>query len=432
MGVWECRQEPILSDERNRESYSRDRARIIHSAFFRRLQGKTQVLGLGESDFYRTRLTHSIEVAQIASGVVEVLRADQSLECFHKYLPDQNLIEAISLAHDIGHPPFGHGGEVALNYVMHNHGGFEGNAQTLRVCVKLGEYSERSGLNLTRRTLLGLIKYPALYSQVLNSSIYKEQEAPVNLDSFKPPKCLFDADADSLKFIFEPIDTERQSFQSIETRQGKHAATTYKALDTTILEIADDIAYGVHDLEDAIALNLINERTWRTEVHDLLLDPLSSHPLQEKIGLITTDLFSGANKQRKRAISSLIGYFIRSCTILKREKFSNELLDIQVRMNEAAQRELEILKKFVVKNVIRKPEVQTLEYKGQQMIVRLFEAIANNPSRLLPEKYYNEYSDQNNNPRIICDYIAGTTDDYATKVYHKIFTPSSGSIFDRL
>lgn len=220
MGVWECRQEPILSDERNRDSYSRDRARIIHSAFFRRLQGKTQVLGLGESDFYRTRLTHSIEVAQIASGVVEVLRSDQSLECFHKYLPDQNLIEAISLAHDIGHPPFGHGGEVALNYVMHNHGGFEGNAQTLRVCVKLGEYSERSGLNLTRRTLLGLIKYPALYSQVLNSSIYKKREAPVNLDSFKPPKCLFDADADSLRFIFEPIDTERKLFQSIETRQA--------------------------------------------------------------------------------------------------------------------------------------------------------------------------------------------------------------------
>lgn len=432
MGVWECRQEPILSDERNRDSYSRDRARIIHSAFFRRLQGKTQVLGLGESDFYRTRLTHSIEVAQIASGVVEVLRSDQSLECFHKYLPDQNLIEAISLAHDIGHPPFGHGGEVALNYVMHNHGGFEGNAQTLRVCVKLGEYSERSGLNLTRRTLLGLIKYPALYSQVLNSSIYKKREAPVNLDSFKPPKCLFDADADSLRFIFEPIDTERKLFQSIETRQGKHAATTYKALDTTILEIADDIAYGVHDLEDAIALNLISERTWRAEVHDLLLDPLSSHPLQEKIGLITTDLFSGANKQRKRAISALIGYFLRNCTILKLKKFSTELLDIQVRMNEAAQRELEILKKFVVENVIRKPEVQTLEYKGQQMIVRLFDAIANNPSRLLPEKYYNEYSEQNNNPRIICDYIAGTTDDYATKVYHKIFTPSSGSIFDRL
>ena len=175
MNVWESRQTPLGADQRERDNFSRDRARVIHSAFFRRLQGKTQVLGLGESDFYRTRLTHSIEVAQVASGIVETLRDDSSLTSFRQFLPSQTLIEAIALAHDIGHPPFGHGGEVALNYVMRNHGGFEGNAQTLRICTKLGEYSDDSGLNLTRRTLLGLLKYPAHYSSVVNSALYTKK-----------------------------------------------------------------------------------------------------------------------------------------------------------------------------------------------------------------------------------------------------------------
>ena len=162
---------------REREDYARDRARIIHSAFFRRLQGKTQVLGLGESDFYRTRLTHSLEVAQIAGGIVEDLQEKYQHTDYAKFIPSQNLIETIGLAHDIGHAPFGHGGEVALNYVMRDDGGFEGNAQTMRICTQLGEYSEEDGLNLTRRTLLGLIKYPATYSQVVNHTIYDEKKS---------------------------------------------------------------------------------------------------------------------------------------------------------------------------------------------------------------------------------------------------------------
>ena len=141
MDKWKERKNLIPSMER--DDYGRDRARIIHSAFFRRLQGKTQVLGLGESDFYRTRLTHSLEVAQIAGGIAEYFK-EKYRKCYEysELIPEQNLIEAIGLAHDIGHPPFGHGGEVALNYLMRDCGGFEGNAQTLRICTQLGEYSE--------------------------------------------------------------------------------------------------------------------------------------------------------------------------------------------------------------------------------------------------------------------------------------------------
>ena len=129
--------------------YQRDRARIIHSASFRALQSKTQVLGLGESDFYRTRLTHSLEVAQIGSGICEWLRnkpdnpPGPELE---QWIPSLSLIEAICLAHDIGHSPFGHGGEVALNYMMKDDGGFEANGQTLRIVSRLGEYSPANGL----------------------------------------------------------------------------------------------------------------------------------------------------------------------------------------------------------------------------------------------------------------------------------------------
>jgi dGTPase len=432
MNVWEDRKSPLDSDQRSRNNFSRDRARVIHSAFFRRLQGKTQVLGLGESDFYRTRLTHSIEVAQVASGIVETLQSDSSLANFHQWLPSQTLIEAVALAHDIGHPPFGHGGEVALNYVMKNNGGFEGNAQTLRICTKLGEYSETAGLNLTRRTLLGLLKYPATYSTVVDVATYQPSQAPINIDSYKPPKCVFDCDADSLTFIFDPVSPDKTIFQSIQKIEGKHAKTKFKALDTSILELADDIAYGVHDLEDAIALRLVNERLWRTEVHELLVDPLSNFPLRERILEVTGNLFSETNKTRKKAISFLVNYFIRNCTLKKRDLFSNNLFDIEGVMTVHAVRELEILKSFVVKHVIKTVEVQTLEYKGQQMIVRLFEAISNNPSRLLPKKYYDDFLAHDKDVRVICDYVAGTTDDYATKVYHKIFTPSSGSIFDRL
>ncbi|MBX3617781.1 anti-phage deoxyguanosine triphosphatase [Nitrosomonas sp.] len=432
MNIWETRQTSLNGDQSKRDNFSRDRARIIHSAFFRRLQGKTQVLGLGESDFYRTRLTHSIEVAQIASGIVQALQNDLKLADFHKLLPSTSLIEAIALAHDIGHPPFGHGGEVALNYLMRDHGGFEGNAQTLRICAKLGEYSDNNGLNLTRRTLLGLLKYPALYSEVVNYSSYKTEIAPLNVDSYKPPKCVFDCELDCLDFIFNPIQSDRTVFSQIENSNDKHAKTKFKALDTSILELADDIAYGVHDLEDAIALQLVDERIWRSKVHDLLVDSLSKYPLKEKIEEITKNLFSGCNRTRKKAISFLVNHFIRGCSLTKRGIFTNDLLDTAATMDYAVKNELDILKKFVVEHVVKTAEVQTLEYKGQQMIIRIFEAIAYNPSRLLPKKYHDEYENRDKDWRVICDYIAGTTDDYATRLYHKIFTPSSGSIFDRL
>ncbi|EJL6264447.1 deoxyguanosinetriphosphate triphosphohydrolase family protein [Vibrio cholerae] len=432
--MWDTRFKPATDSGFKRNEFSRDRARIIHSASFRRLQGKTQVLGLGESDFYRTRLTHSLEVAQLGSGIAEFLKTkypeNENPEIF-ELIPEQNLIESIGLAHDIGHPPFGHGGEVALNYSMRNDAGFEGNAQTLRICTKLGEYSEEEGLNLTRRTLLGLIKYPAYHNDVVNRELYTENGG-INLDGFKPPKCIYDCEKDQVNWILQPFTNDRDKFMSSEPKVGKHAKPKYKSFDSSIMELADDIAYGVHDLEDAIALRLVDQSMWRREVVDKLTDPLNTYPLASKIDELTQLLFSGENKTRKRAVGQLVNYFINKTEVAVLGQFTHKLLDYQGELDKKAREELNIFQEFVVKNVIFTPEVQTLEYKGQQMIVQLFDVISNNPKRLLPKKYYEMYKAQNDNLRVISDYIAGTTDDYATRLYHKIFTPSSGSIFDRL
>ena len=147
-----------------RSPFQRDKARVLHSAAFRRLQSKTQIHNNGLSDFYRTRLTHSLEVAQIGAGLVAHLALVQPE--FEALLPGNNLIETICLSHDIGHPPFGHGGETALNYMMINDGGFEGNGQTFRILTQLEPYTEFNGMNLTRRSLLGLLKYPVYLSEV--------------------------------------------------------------------------------------------------------------------------------------------------------------------------------------------------------------------------------------------------------------------------
>ena len=162
----------------SRDDFERDLARVIHSAAFRRLQAKTQVLGIGEGDFHRTRLTHSLEVAQVGKGILKHLEnlkpftsSDVQQE-IKEALPKGDLIFFSGLAHDLGHPPFGHGGEIALNYSMRDHGGFEGNGQTLRILSKLEAHTPNFGLDLTRRSLLSILKYPVSYSHLRRTALH--------------------------------------------------------------------------------------------------------------------------------------------------------------------------------------------------------------------------------------------------------------------
>lgn len=232
----------------DRDEYQRDRARVIHSAAFRRLQAKTQVMGVGEGDFHRTRLTHSIEAAQIGEGLLDALRRQYPADTdVHKWLPSKELLSGACLAHDLGHPPFGHGGEEALHRHMIDDGGFEGNGHTLRILTRLEKYRYGQGMNPTRRFLLAVLKYPAPYS-AFNPA-----------ERSKPLKCYFDSEAPIVDWALRaPFATEEvRKFTGTRSSNGR---PKHRTLDSSIMEFADDIAYGVHDLEDIIARRMVNPR----------------------------------------------------------------------------------------------------------------------------------------------------------------------------
>lgn len=338
------------------------------------------------------------------------------------------------MSHDIGHPPFGHGGEVALNYSMIDSGGFEGNGQTLRIVSRLAEYSPNHGMDLTRRTLLGLVKYPAPYSKVRN---YNQKEIsqtilPLNLDNWHPPKCYLDDEKNLLDWIFKEIPkNDIEIFSTIKFVESNHHETIFKSFDTTIMELADDISYGVHDLEDGIALGLITKSMWESDIIPIILAH-NNNQLAENIDFYNENLFDGSNKERKHAISKLVGYFISSIHVERNDVFDTPLLMLKATQDNDSMSILKALKKFVMNRVIKTPEVQVLEYKGQQIILRIFEVLRENPNRLLPKNTLSAYKNAENKNRVLCDYISGMTDSYATKLYHKLFTPDIGSIFDRL
>lgn len=399
--------------------YARDRARIIHSASFRRLQGKTQVLGVGESDFYRTRLTHSLEVAQIGSGITAHLSKKYKDDLpIRDYLPDANLIEALGLAHDIGHPPFGHKGEAALSEKMWDFGGFEGNGQTLRICTRLGESSEYNGLNLTRRTLLGLLKYPGVFNDL------KALTGPTE----KPPKCILDTERGELAWIIDILpNSDKDEFLRIDNinPSNENGRTIYKSLDCSIMELSDDIAYAVHDLEDAIALKIINAEDFRLWVNENNIEGYMKY---------IDDLFGTNHPKRKKVISDMVHRFIDSVEVKKQGLFKEPLIDLKAFVKEDISKEISALKRLTYKKVVNKYEIKTIEFRGGRLISELFDILNQNTEKLLPERYINRIKENPQVPkeRFVCDFIAGMTDNYASMLYDRIFTTNSGSIFSKL
>jgi len=443
---WHARREnwnPQAEDAR--EDGDIDYARVIHSASFRRLQGKTQILNLGDSDFYRTRLTHSLEVAQIAGGLARQLAKSFPGHAAAALLPDRSLIHAIGCTHDFGHPPFGHGGEVALNYCMRDAGGFEGNGQTLRILARLETFSADAGANLCRRTLLGVLKYPAPWSAARNPDI-----APKLLDgpstirvldprACKPPKCHFDSEQDVVDWILAPLSpAERAKFQTLEPVPGKHARTLHKSLDCTIMDVADDIAYGVHDLEDAIALGLVTRDAFTAALDgrcasflDALKEKYPGESENDVFSHMVEGLFGGANS-RKRFVSRLVHHFLTGAHYVEKKGFREPLLRWRVALSGPRRDFLDALQGFVVREVISSPEVQQLEFKGQAMVVAVFEALAADPARLLPREERDRLDAVHGDLRVICDYVAAMTDTHLLRTYERLFSPRMGSVFDRL
>ncbi|RVU04728.1 deoxyguanosinetriphosphate triphosphohydrolase family protein [Novosphingobium umbonatum] len=444
--LWSHRRESWTAQAEDARDYADiDYARVIHSASFRRLQGKTQILNLGDSDFYRTRLTHSLEVAQIAGGLARQLAKDVPEHSAAPLLPDRSLIHAIGCTHDFGHPPFGHGGEVALNYCMRDAGGFEGNGQTLRILARLESFSQSAGANLSRRMMLGVLKYPVAFSAVANPDLRPALlSGPstlrlIDASASKPPKCYLDSEADVVEWICQPLsDADRALFQSHTPQPGKHGKALHKSLDCSIMDVADDIAYGVHDLEDAIALDLITRDSFARAVADhcpSFLDAMKAkypgESANDVFGHMLEGLFGGEGT-RKRFIGRLVHHFITAVDFVEMPEFAEPLLRWRVAMRGPQRAFLSVLQQLVVREVITSPAVQHLEFKGQTMVVAVFEAMQADPARLLPREVLARYDAAGGAPRVICDYVAAMTDTALLKNYERLFSPRMGSVFDRI
>lgn len=444
---WQARREGWTQQSEDPRAWADvDYGRVVHSGSFRRLQGKTQILNLGDSDFYRTRLTHSLEVAQVAGGVMRHLAHSFPDHPATPHLPDLSMIQAVGFTHDLGHPPFGHGGEVALNYCMRDHGGFEGNGQTLRILSKLEKFSATAGANLTRRTLLGVLKYPAPYSRVAEKSLRPALltgPSTVELldrETSKPPKCHLDSEQDVVDWILEPLSAgDRDIFTSIEVKPGQHGRPKHKSFDCSIMDLADDISFGVHDLEDAVALSLVTEADFRRHVPQekcaAYLDWLKKkYPTESENNVYESfvRMLFGDGRARKHCINRLVGFLIGSCRIDTMEDLREPLIRYRAAMQDGPRDFLKALKDAVYALVIRSPAVQHLEFKGQRMVVAVFETFMTEPKAFLPRDTYALYENAGDPVRVICDHISGMTDSFLLKTYERLFSPRMGSIFDRL
>ncbi|MBX5146679.1 anti-phage deoxyguanosine triphosphatase [Rhizobium lentis] len=436
----------------------RDYGRIIHSASFRRLQGKTQVFPGHESDFFRNRLTHSLEVAQIAEGIADRLNDVYRLTD-HKI--NSRICAAAGLVHDIGHPPFGHNGERALDAKMKKYGGFEGNAQTLRILSRLekkARYKEpfggddRAGLNLCNRTLAAILKYDA--------------EIPAERDQdSKVAKGYYASEA----VIVDNIKTRVLGGKKMPPR------AKFKTVECAIMDIADDIAYSVYDLEDSLkagfltpATILATDEELLTRVADEVTDQIKDD-IGEKIDgtrvqaafvAIFSDIFASKpaaadDAAQESDISDFITAMRASQDLYvdsaKRTKLSSELVHefiggVELKIDEefpalskvALVKEIrikvEILKQYTYLSTIYSNRVKLGEYRGTELVTDIFNALEKkNGHLLMPDDVRKQVQDAGKDKalkaRHICDFIAGMTDRYAIEFWARLRSDAAESIF---
>jgi len=398
-----------------RSPFERDKTRVIHSAAFRRLQHKTQIYGGHGGNFHRTRLTHSLEVASIAASVVHYLHAVNQQSEWLSYLPTDDLIEVISLLHDIGHPPFGHGGEAALNALMSSFGGFESNAQTLHLVSSLETAYEPFGLDLCRRTLLGVLKYPMPYHRSRSTPIHDLLQTQ-DRSSWLPVKGYYDFNQELVDWILQPFDaSDRKTFQHRDNKKS-----IYHSMDCSIMDIADDIAYGVHDLEDAIHLGLIN----RHHLDLMEIELVFAENPELDYSQVMDGLFAYHPAVRKQAIGALVNYFVSSTHIEHHSQFSHPLLAYQAILTPESRQLLDIFIACVYQQVIDSPPARAQEYGSQNVIIDLFQVMLANPQRLLDlpsRQRLPNVKKPGDLERIVCDCVANLTDDAAIRLHAKLF-----------
>ena len=350
-----------------RSVFQRDRDRILHCGSFRKLQFKTQVFLENKGDYYRTRLTHTLEVAQIARTVSKALGVNSELA------------EAIALAHDLGHPPFGHTGEDELNKLLINDGGFDHNIQTLKIVTKLEQmYASHPGLNLTIETLDGIIKH----------------NGPLNIVN---------------KYITEEIkDLKKFNFKESPS------------IEAQIATISDDIAYNSHDLGDGLragffslsdikSLPIVREAFQEVEIKYKSINYKTK--CYEIIRYFLNSLVTNVIDESSKRLNLIKG---RNLGTLKNEKL--KLIDF----NKNTKQDLEIIRKYLFENMYRSKEVIFEREKCSEVIVDLFN-LYKNDLNLLPSDWQKKikYSKSESPKRIIGDYISGMTDRFALN-QHKV------------
>lgn len=346
------------SESATRTAFQRDRDRIIHTTAFRRLTYKTQVFVFYEGDHYRTRLTHTLEVAQLGRSIARGLGGNE------------DLTEAICLAHDLGHAPFGHAGEYMLNELMHDHGGFNHNTQSYRVVTKLEQrYPDFRGLNLTYETREGMIKHETEYDK---------------------------SDAAD----FEP---EKRA-----------------SLEAQIANMADEIAYNAHDLEDGLRAELFTPKDleelemwqWLKEQIGWDGNPFDEltrrEVVRELIGLMVTDVVKTAADLLAES---------KVDTPEKLQLMPANLVSYSADLN----RMVRPLKDFLYQHMYRHYRLMRMQTKAERFVKEIFEAYLKEPL-MLPDKTY-ERTKQSSPHRVIADYIAGMTDRYALQEWEKLFDP---------
>ena len=397
-----------------RSCFEVDRDRIIHTSAFRRLQAKTQVFQSGEYDFYRTRLTHSIEVGQIGRSICSYLK--KTSNCLGEdFYVDPHLVEAICLSHDLGHPPFGHNGEKTLNRLMRPFGGFEGNAQTLRLITETiySDFTKRSGMRPSRALLDGVLKYKSLFS---------ERDKPEN-------HFLYDDQKPYLDFVFEGQDLH-SALKTLEDKNG------FKSLECQIMDWADDTAYCIHDLADGIRAEFITI--------DKLDRWASGQELSPEDAALVDAIIAIIKKGNVDAMLGIkIGEFIQASSLVEQNNFMSGHTNryrFGIAVDPVKKQECELYKQLAFDIVFQSTRVKQLEFKGDRMLERLFEALLEkytrkdrNPSRLVSiklEKRLNKAASKAETARLLCDYLAGMTDSFAIKTYRRLFDPGFGSIVD--
>ncbi|HPH95428.1 MAG TPA: deoxyguanosinetriphosphate triphosphohydrolase [Anaerolineaceae bacterium] len=344
-----------------RTAFQRDRDRVLHTTAFRRLEYKTQVFINHEGDYYRTRLTHTLEVTQIGRTISRALGGNE------------DLVEVICMAHDLGHPPFGHSGETILARLMKDHGGFEHNKQSLRIVTYLERrYPEFPGLNLTWEVLEGIVKHETEYDR-----------------------------------------TDARDFNP--DLRGH--------LEAQITNVADELAYTAHDLDDGLRSGMITPTMlesislwgiiteavgWRRSQP---LDDMTRHRLIRRlIGLEVTDLIDNSSQKIQQS-------GIQSVDELQRLPYN------VVAFSEEMHRRNRELKDFLYKNLYRHYRVMRMAVKAERILTDLFNSYIEEPATL--PRHFQTLFEERGLERTVCDYIAGMTDRYAIEEHHKIFDPAT-------